>query len=227
MSNYPGNKSPTTLFPKIIGSFPAHEVYWELFLGSGEISKKKKPAKLNIGVELDLTTIDQFKNIYPSGTVVINTCAISLLDDLKHLGKKHLIYADPPYIIEDRRAKKALYGCELTLDQHKTMLNKFLECRSFVVISHYQSSLYDEMLLSKGWYRVDIPACYHGKKVTEAIYMNFPPAEKLHETTFVGKNKTQRQAIKRKGERWIKNLLKMQADERQYVLERIAHLPKM
>ncbi|MDF2449419.1 MAG: methylase [Bacteroidota bacterium] len=216
---YTGNKSPTGLFPKIINTFPPHKVYIEGFAGSYQIGRKKKPAKLNIAVELSSTLAGADKNNYPSGVVVVNDCMISLLDDFKHCSKDTLIYLDPPYIINDRLGKKALYEYELTDDQHRQLLNKLKECRSHVAISHYRSCLYDEIL--HDWYRIDMQVSYHGKIVTECLYMNYPPAVKLHETTYTGKNKTDRQRIKRKADRWVKMLKKMPPHERQHVLETI------
>jgi hypothetical protein len=222
MKPYTGNKSPSSLFPKIINSFPAHRVYWELFAGSAQILRKKKAAQMNVAVELDPITITGYG--YPTGTAVINTCAISLLDDLKHLGMEHLIYLDPPYLIEERLSGKLFYNFELTTEQHIELLTKLKQCRCFVAISHYRCALYDEML--KDWYRVDMKVSYHGNVVTESLYMNYPPAVQRHETTFVGKNKTQRQQIKRKAARWVKMLQSMSAEERQHILETIIHLGK-
>ena len=62
---------------------------------------------------------------------------------------------------------------------------------------------------------------YHGNVVTESLYMNYAPAEKLHETTFTGTDKTDRQRIKRKAQRWVKMLKEMPPNERQTVLEAI------
>lgn len=219
-NGYTGNKSPSGLFPKIIGTFPAHKVYIEGFAGSYQIGRKKKPAKLNIAVELNYTMANADKFGYPPGTVVIPGCMISWLDEFKYLGKDALIYLDPPYIISERRSKKALYECELTDEQHVELLTKLKECRCHVAISHYRCDLYDATLT--GWYRIDMIVYYHGKKVTESLYMNYPPEGELHETTFVGKNKTDRQRIKRKAQRWVNMLLDMPPQERQHILNEIS-----
>lgn len=208
---YRGNKNLVTLFPNIINEFPPHKVYWELFAGSAQILKRKKPAQLSCIVEIN-------NNVgpYPSGTVVIYDDAISLLDDLVNLGKDHLIYLDPPYRESECYGGKAIYDYSLTDEQHDQLLKKLLLCRSNVVISHYDSSFYDERLI--GWRKKVVNVSYHGHVKKEAIYMNFAPAEKLHESTFTGKNKTDRQRIKRKAERWVKRFLDLPGTERQLIL---------
>ncbi len=131
VKRYRGNKSPSSLYPKIINEFPAHNVYWELFAGSAQILRKKKPAKLNIVCEKDLLTG------YPSGTVVLHGCAMALLDELQYLGSDHLVYLDPPYIIKERKNKRRLYKYELTDQDHTELIAKLLLCRCYVAISHY------------------------------------------------------------------------------------------
>ncbi len=217
VKRYIGNKSPSSLYPKIINQFPAHKVYWELFAGSAQILRKKKPARLNIVCEKEEL------NNYPPGTVVLHACAISLLDDLQYLNRDHLIYLDPPYIIKERRKQKKLYKYELTDQDHAELIAKLIHCRCYIAISHYPCKEYDA-LLQHGWRRIDMKVSYRGTVVTESLYMNYATAGKLHETTFVGINKTDRQRIKRKARNLRRILLEMQENERQTVLEEIADL---
>lgn len=48
---YPGGKG--NCYQQIINQMPPHDVYIEPFLGGGYVMKAKRPAMLNIGVELD------------------------------------------------------------------------------------------------------------------------------------------------------------------------------
>jgi len=217
VKRYIGNKSPSSLYPKIINQFPAHKVYWELFAGSAQILRKKKPAKLNVVCEKDLLTD------YPTWTVVVHGCAISMLDELCYLGKDHLIYLDPPYIIKERREQKKLYKYELTDQEHSALIEKLLRCRCYIAISHYPCETYD-VLLQHGWRRLDMKVSYRGTVVTESLYMNYPAAGQLHETTFVGKNKTERQRIKRAATNLRNRLLDMPENERQAILDAISDL---
>lgn len=49
--NYAGGKNST--YQHIINQIPPHRVYIEPFLGSGAIMRRKLPAQLNIGIDLD------------------------------------------------------------------------------------------------------------------------------------------------------------------------------
>ena len=49
---YDGGKG--SMYHKIINRIPPHRVYIEPFLGGGAVMRKKRPAEVNIGLELDL-----------------------------------------------------------------------------------------------------------------------------------------------------------------------------
>lgn len=55
--NYPGGKNGKGVYQTIINLMPPHEVYIEPFLGSGAILRKKRPAPVNIGMDLDETAV--------------------------------------------------------------------------------------------------------------------------------------------------------------------------
>lgn len=51
LNSYPGGKNSS--YHHIINQMPPHRVYIEPFLGSGAIMRRKLPARLNIGIDLD------------------------------------------------------------------------------------------------------------------------------------------------------------------------------
>ena len=53
--SYNGGKGNS--YHKIINRMPPHRVYIEAFLGGGAVMRKKRPAALNIGLELDLAVL--------------------------------------------------------------------------------------------------------------------------------------------------------------------------
>jgi DNA adenine methylase len=53
MSYYPGGKGGQGVFQSLINLMPPHDVYIEPFLGSGAVMRNKRPARLNIGLDLD------------------------------------------------------------------------------------------------------------------------------------------------------------------------------
>jgi len=217
---YPGNKNISSLYPNILNEFPPHKVYWELFAGSGQILKKKKPAALQIAIEINNCEISVINN-YPSGTVLICDSVFNWLPDIQELGKDHLFYFDPPYLHSTRQGSKNLYLNELSDNEHMSLIEGLKKMKSNVVVSHYPCELYDQ-LLNFGWRKKEVNVCYHGKVKTEAIYLNFPVPDQLNETTYTGQNKMHRQRIKRKADSWITRFLQLPDQEKQVILTTLA-----
>ena len=51
MNYYPGGKGG--VFQRLINIMPSHEVYIETHLGGGAVMRNKRPARYNIGIEID------------------------------------------------------------------------------------------------------------------------------------------------------------------------------
>lgn len=93
-----------------------------------------------------------------------------------------LIYADPPYLLGTRHGKQ--YRCEMTDEAHHELLSALKEHKGPVLLSGYESDLYNEEL--KDWYRDEATAfAQTATKRREVLWMNFePPAQQ--ETLFEG-----------------------------------------
>ena len=63
-------------------------------------------------------------------------------------------YIDLPYLMGERRSKN-LYQIEADEAIHQDMLNKAINCRGQVLISHYDHPMYNTML--KSWSRYELP----------------------------------------------------------------------
>jgi len=50
---YPGGKNGSGVYQRIINLMPPHDLYIEPFLGSGAVMRLKRPARLNIGLDLE------------------------------------------------------------------------------------------------------------------------------------------------------------------------------
>lgn len=59
-----------------------------------------------------------------------------------------LFYSDPPYL-PDTRVSNGTYRVEMTVDEHVELLDLLCNCKGQVVLSGYESKLYDERL--KDW----------------------------------------------------------------------------
>ncbi len=104
----------------------------------------------------------------------IKDAQIECLDALELIGrydtKDVFIYADPPYLTTVR--KQYLYKHEMTEEEHIAMLEKLLAHPGKVMISGYESELYEEYL--KGWNKAckDTQAEF-GLKRKEVLWMNY------------------------------------------------------
>lgn len=62
---YSGGKNGSGVFQRLICMMPPHKVYVEMFLGSGAILRRKKPADLSLAYELDRATIREVAKHLP------------------------------------------------------------------------------------------------------------------------------------------------------------------
>ncbi len=83
------------------------------------------------------------------------------------------------------------------------------------MISGHPSALYDEML--EGWRRIAWQVTTRARVRSEVLWFNFTPG-KAHGVGHAGRNKTERQRIKRKAARWAGKYTRMPACERQAVM---------
>lgn len=83
-----------------------------------------------------------------------------------------LIYADPPYMLETRHGKQ--YRCEMSDEDHEELLDMLLAHRGPVILSGYDSPLYNDRLW--GWYREEaVSYSQAASRKTEVLWMNFEP----------------------------------------------------
>jgi site-specific DNA-adenine methylase len=59
--SYPGGKNGAGVYQTLINHMPPHTTYIEPFLGSGAIMRLKRPARVNIGIDLDPEVIAQWQ----------------------------------------------------------------------------------------------------------------------------------------------------------------------
>ena len=92
-----------------------------------------------------------------------------------------LIYADPPYLLSTRHGKQ--YRCEMSEDDHGQLLDVLKKHTGPVIISGYQSELYDSEL--KGWHCETKEVRNQLSAVrTECLWMNFQPLQLKQTTLF-------------------------------------------
>ncbi|MCF8460453.1 MAG: DNA adenine methylase [Flavobacteriales bacterium] len=217
---YPGNKGTDGTYHRIINHFPPHHTYIELFAGSAQILQKKKPAEFNYAIERSPEVISTYAGQWPADTTILNHCAIDWLKTtLNLLGKGNLIYLDPPYPMDSRKGQRDLYTHELSDDDHRELLRQLRKAKSgvMIAISSYANPIYDEML--KDWNRYDFEVQTRGGSAIESLYMNYPEPTELHQYDLLGTDRTERQRIKRKVNRWADGLKRLPPLERNAILE--------
>ena len=96
--------------------------------------------------------------------------AVELIRRFNH--KNVLIYCDPPYILRTRHGKQ--YRCEMDDSQHESLLDALEEHKGPVLLSGYDSPLYNRRL--QGWQRAEaVSYSQVGSKKKEVLWMNFEP----------------------------------------------------
>ena len=214
MGAYFGSKATYGLCQPIISIMPPHDTYIESHLGGGAIMKRKPPAMRNIGVDIDIKTISEFKGDYP--VELVRGCAHTYLRNYPYQGRE-LVYCDPPYLLSTRTSNRR-YRFDYGEEDHIELLEllKTLPCN--IILSGYPSALYDNRL--KGWQTMELQVMNQGGVRTEKLWFNFT-IDRRHWVSFAGKNFTHRQCIKRKGENWGRRYKEMPRDERLVVLAAI------
>lgn len=84
-----------------------------------------------------------------------------------------LIYADPPYLLSTRKQKQ--YQVEMGgADQHKELLAALLDHPGPVILSGYESELYNDTL--QGWVKLHMSAqAENGAPRMETLWLNYEP----------------------------------------------------
>lgn len=127
-----------------------------------------------------------------------------------------LVYCDPPYLHETRRDLK-LYGpYELSESRHIELLDVLRGLPVPVLLSGYMSDLYSTVL--RNWELVQFNAMTRRGVATESLWCNFPPPVELHDYRYLGEDRRQREAIKRKQASWSARIARLSPLERQALL---------
>ena len=83
-----------------------------------------------------------------------------------------LIYCDPPYMLSTRYGKQ--YRHEMEDRDHEELLDVLLKHKGYVIISGYDTDMYNSMLT--GWYKQEKTAYSQVcSKKKEVIWMNYEP----------------------------------------------------
>lgn len=221
---YPGGKGG--VYQKIINLIPPHKTYIETHLGGGAILLNKKPAIVNIGIDMDIEVINKWSaDLPPSNRVsgaqfqFLNKDAVNYIKKSEFCNlKQTFVYCDPPYLHITRKDKN-IYKYEYTDSQHEELLTVIKDLPCQVMISGYESKLYTKSL--EGWHSKTFQAMTRHGLATEWVWMNYPEPIELHDYSYIGDNFRERERIRKKVNRWVGKLRQMPILERQAIITAI------
>jgi DNA adenine methylase len=228
---FDGGKNGAGVYQRVISLMPPHDLYVEPFLGSGAVMLRKRPAALNVGIDLDGDVVRRAAGIVAGGVAdqirarlfgcdgvagarfeFVCGDGISYLE-LSGFGPRDLVYCDPPYLMATRSSKRRLYRYEMDDGEHRRLLRCLVSLPCMVMLQGYPSEMYDEALSS--WRVVGYRAVTSsGRVVTECLWYNFPEPVELHDYSYVGRDFRDRARIQKKRVRWVRMLAAMPDLER-------------
>lgn len=142
------------------------------------LSKNRTRRRMNEQASAWMTAVEGLPAVAQrmKRVVILNDDAINVIGREDSEGT--LFYLDPPYLHETRVSTDD-YAFEMTVDEHRHLLDALKWVKGKVLVSGYPSKLYDDVL--KGWekvdYAIDNKASSAKKKPvqTERIWMNYGP----------------------------------------------------
>lgn len=204
--SYPGGKAKT--FHQIINVIPPHNVYIEPFLGKGSVLRAKRPARIEIGVDLDARCIEPGL-FAPRAVQLMHGDGIEFLQTYPFQGHE-VVYCDPPYLPETRKRAR-VYQWDLSCEDHIRLLNVLKSLSARVIVSGYDSRLYQHML--RGWSTRAYTAKAHDGLRREFLWFNYDPPSELHDYRYLGANFRERENISRRISRLKHRIGQLSAQE--------------
>lgn len=223
---YFGGKEASGSYQQVINQIRPHDVYMELCVGNGTVFRYLRRAGLTYLNDFNAQIIEAWRNICSDDTIVFTIS--NVIDFLKsftfepHL--RYCLYLDPPY---PHCCRKSLhrYPFEMTDEEHRELLRviKTLPVNVDVLISTYENEIYAAEL--KDWRLLTYNSMTRGGVAVEYLYMNYEnPEGLLHDYRYLGVDNTDRQRIKRKIDRKVRQLQELPAAERNAIINAVVQL---
>ena len=103
-----------------------------------------------------------------------NRPALEVIERFDHKGV--FMYLDPPYLLGTRTAKQ--YKYEMFDADHEELLKAILQSKAKIMISGYESEMYNDYL--SGWQKKQFSSCAeYGSPRTETVWMNYKQEQQL------------------------------------------------
>lgn len=210
--SYPGGKGKC--YQQIINLMPPHTTYIESHLGDGAVIRHKRPAAVNIGIDIDARVIQRWQGELPQFCQLVQADATAYLEKYPFTGTD-LVYCDPPYVKVTRRQAR-VYRHDFEDVDHQRLLDVLKALPCMVMLSGYENSLYSKTLM--GWGKSTFSTRTRVDVREECVWFNYEPPKRLHDGTHLGATFRERQSIKRRNQRWLDRLDNMSPAERSHLL---------
>jgi DNA adenine methylase len=178
-------------------SHAPHRTYIESHLGGGAVMRHKRAAQHQIGIDIDPAVLTTWQNMAKPPCEIVCADAVQYLDGIK-VDAQTLIYADPPYVRTTRRRSR-VYRFDYTDPDHERLIECLRSKSCMVMLSGYDNGLYRCAL--GGWDRLTFQAKTHAGIREESVWINFDAPARLHDSSYLGHDFREREAIKRRQSR--------------------------
>lgn len=117
--------------------------------------------------------LSKFSDLITIYKFIRDSLFIQLLYYFERYNRKNVLaYVDPPYLLETR--SKRMYACEFDNEDHERLLSILVNFKGYVILSGYQSDLYDERL--SDWYKLEFHSVTEsGGRKLEVLWCNYEP----------------------------------------------------
>lgn len=216
---YNGGKNGDGVYQLIINQIPPHKIWIEACAGSAAITKNICPAAQSFVFEVEPVQASKLKIELNNRAVIFNSNFMDGSIDRLSCGEATFIYIDPPYMKSTRLGKRNIYKEEWTDNDHEKFLWWLTERREMIMVNHPICHAY--MCTLGDWRRVEYKYMSRGGLLDDCLWMNYRTQDRLHDYSYVGSDRTERQRIKRKADRVIAKLSALPGIERNAIIERI------
>jgi DNA adenine methylase len=240
-SSYPGGKSGAGIFQRLINLIPCHRVLLVPFAGHCGVVRNIRAAEHTIVIDanpdvcdwwarwcrtkrgraLEIHNCDGIEWMrYRFGLFRYRDAGSCVSRATRKKEAEYFVFCDPPYVLSGRLGGR-IYECELTDDDHRRFIDTVTAMDATgddrcIMICGYASHLYSSI---DEWDSIDhrVPT-RHGLQ-DERIWINYPRPEKLHDYRYIGKNRRERERIRRRQKNWLSQLSAMTELERIGMIE--------
>lgn len=225
-----GGKDGAGVSQRLISSVPLHRLRISPFLGDCAVMRRMRPAPFQIGVDSDDRAIDRFQSrwCHDEPLWVFVGCGLAYLRSLFRLGWRQVgdccesavvggvwfggqciafrdifVFADPPYPLDTRTGGR-IYREEWDRLKHLAFLRTVRELADLgvcVMVCSYWSEMYVEELAD--WFRFSHNVQSRAGIRKEWVWMSYPFPDRLHDTRWLGRDRREREILKRRRDRLV------------------------